>query len=302
VPDSRVESLIEKALAEAWLPTRDLDWSAEVSLDSLRTPEALCSVSDVPAYRKMSARARDEYRLKETAWALSNLIFGEKRGALLSAQVIVDSIDEQSAADAQFLGVLVVEEARHFEALERYVGEKIRITYPPHSAMVELFRGLQTHRLWQLKLIVGQILFEPTACSMLHSLLVRSEEPLLFEIIRRILRDEARHLAYSYDVAGDLVRRVRGSEKTEAEDLIFESVVSCLAAFLPEGPWSEAQLDAGVCRKAAVEALAKRGVLQHFTSALPTQLARHGFPSERLRDLIEHDLAKKLLGEGGAVA
>jgi hypothetical protein len=291
----RIGDLLQKAKNESWLLGQDIAWETPVSPERLRTPEPLCSIADLDAYRKMPAKERDAYRLKETAWALSNLVYGEERGALLGAQVIVDRLEAGTHADdAEFLGVLVAEEARHHEALARYMNEKIGIAYAPHRAMIDLFRALQKHPLWELKVIVGQILFEPTACSMLHSLLIRAEEPLLFDLVRRILRDEARHLTYSYSVAGGLVRRLKKPELKEAEDLLFESIVGCVTAFMPIEPWAEHGLPLTACKQSAVEALEKRGVIEFFGKVMPAQLARHGFPSTRLRDRVHHDLAKTL--------
>ena len=291
--DDAVASLVKKATEEAWLPAKDLDWDVKVEREVLAMPEHLCLVRDLPAYRSMSPNEQSAYRLRETAAALSNLVFGEERGALLSAQVFIDS-QEERPEDGEFLGILITEEARHAAALGRYLKEKIGIVYAPHASMKSIFRALQLNASWELKLIVGQILFEPTACSMLHSLLMRADEPLLVGLIKRVMRDEARHLAYSYTVAGSLVRRFSDAQRKTIEDLLFESTVACLDSFLPVALWEQESLPIGECRKLAVAALEERGLLNFFVRVMPEQLARRGFASPRLRELIESSLIEKV--------
>jgi tRNA isopentenyl-2-thiomethyl-A-37 hydroxylase MiaE len=293
---SRIESLLERALQDPWLPARDLPWSSSVSPQNFEVPEEACLIREVGDYRRMSAQQQKAYRKKEAVWALSNLAFGEQRGAWISAQVIVDSAEERPEL-THFLGVLVAEEARHYDALHRYSVEKIQAGYAPHPAMRSIFEALRGHWSWELKLMVGQVLFEPTSCAMLCSLHSRVDEPLLTEIIRRIMRDEARHLAFSYSIAESLGSRLEAKRIGEIEDMLFESVVACAAGFLPEAAWAEEGFSSKECRESAVQSLVDRRVLDFFTRTLPEQLARRGFTSGRLEKRLREGLVKELLVE-----
>ena len=145
------------------------------------------------------------------------------------------------------------------------------------------------------------MLFEATATSTMESLYVRCREPLLAAILRRIMRDEARHLAFSYVIAGTLGHRYTPSQYRSMEDIMFEAVVACLSTFLAEPVWHEMGFPREVARRCALDQMVARGVIASYARVVPRQLAQRGFPSDRLAKLLREDLVPRLM-EGEVVA
>jgi hypothetical protein len=139
-----------------------------------------------------------------------------------------------------------------------------------------------------------------TACSMLHSLFMRAKEPLLADMIRKILRDEARHAAFSYEVTGAVLAGQSRAARLEMEDMLFESVVACISGFLPIAAWREEGFSIPECRQAAVRALAEARVFDFYGRVFPQCLERYGLATDRLRALVAEDLPRRV--EGDAIA
>ena len=297
-PASRCEGagqLLQKALVDVWNVDEDLPWETRVDLDSLDVADRESLVAQLPEYRKLDAKDQHQLKLRELGWNLSNLLEGEWRGGVIAAQIMVDCAPE-SRDTAAFMSTVANDEVKHHHVLRRYLQENTSLIRAPHAGLDRLFNDLQGHEVWELKLLIGQVVFEAPATSTIHSLFMRSgREPLLSAILRRILRDEARHLAFSNAVTGSIARRYSSSVLRSVEDMLFEAVVACVATFPAEPVWHEMGFPREASRRHAVEALAERGILDVYTRLLPKQLASRGFPVVRLSHLLQNGLVPRLL-------
>ncbi len=145
--------------------------------------------------------------------------------------------------------------------------------------------------------LVGQIVLEWTAASLLSTLLLKSREPLLTAILRVNLKDEARHLAYSHELRGPLARIFEKRVASEMEDLVFESVRASVAALLAEPVWAELGLEGRRMRRHGLERLERLGVLARYREVVPQQLERCGFPIARLKRRLGQGLVKGLVDD-----
>jgi hypothetical protein len=290
---SDVQRLVDGAYGDPWNPSADLPWGAPVDWTTLRIPDALCLVSRVPAFRRLSAAQRESFKQREMASHLSRLSYGEQRAAALAAETLV-LCPEERKPEGWFIGTLVADETKHAVALERYLHDKLRHAYPPHAALVEVFAGLSRTRDYDLNLFVGQVVLEGSAASLLTSLMVSLEEPLLRNMLRRIMRDEARHMRFAELVATASGKVFRGAQKRRMEELIFEAAYAGAACLIPTDVWDELSLPRASCLRATVDALKQRGVIRFYSKTVTRQLRRRGFPSERLEQLFDRHLEERL--------
>ena len=292
---SHITALVESALKNAW-PFEDLPWHLPVDPERDAFPGESFFASGLAPFQKMSAAQRRSFAFRETCFHLSNLLAGEHSGEQLIAQVMVLTARERPG-DREFLAIMAQEEAKHFLALQRYLSEKAGVLYPPCARLRTSLRSIEECASPEVKLLVGQVVFEWTAASLVSTLLTKAREPLLAAVLRANLRDEARHLAYGHELREPLSRILRGGVPRGMEDLVFESIRASVAALLAEPVWGELGLPARRMRRHALERLERQGVLHRYRTLVPDQLERCGFPTARLRRHLADGLLKGLIAD-----
>lgn len=290
---SDVQRLVDGAYGDPWNPNADLPWAAPVDFRTLRIPDALCLASRLPAFQRLSARQRESFKQREMTSHLSRLSYGEQRAAALAAETLV-MCPEERKEESWFIGTLVADETKHAAALDRYLQDKLGHAYPPHAALVEVFAGLSRAQDYDLNLFVGQVVLEGSAASLITSLMVSLQEPLLRSMLRRIMRDEARHMRFAELVATAGGKRFRGAQKRRMEELLFEAAYAGAACLIPTDVWDELALPRAACLRATVDELKQRGVIRFYSKTVTHQLRRRGFPSERLEQLLDRHLEERL--------
>jgi hypothetical protein len=292
---NRVTALVDSALRNAWV-FDSLPWDLEVNPEREAFPEESFFARGLRPFRAMSRAQRRAFVFRETCFHLSNLLAGEHSGEQLVAQVIVTTAQERPG-DREFLAIMAQEEAKHFLALQRYLSEKAGILYPPCRRLRLSLQAIEACASPEVKLLVGQIVFEWTAASLVSSLLTKAREPLLAAVLRANLKDEARHLAYGHELREPLATLLKGRVPPAMEDLVFESIQASVAALLAEPVWSELGLPARQMRRHALERLDELGVLHRYRTLVPEQLERCGFPAARLRRRLGQGLVKGLIAD-----
>jgi len=292
---NRVAALVDSALRNAWA-FEDLPWHLEVDPEREVFPAESFFATGLKSFRAMTPSQRRSFVFRETCFHLSNLLAGERSGEHLVAQVLVLTAKERPA-HREMLAVMAQEEAKHFLALQRYLSEKAGVLYPPCRQLRSALDAVEACTSPEVKLLVGQVVFEWTAASLVATLLTKAKEPLLTSVLRVNLKDEARHLAYSQELREPLAKAIAGRVIPEMEDLVFESVRASVAALLAEPVWGELELPARRMRQHALERLERLGVLHRYRTLVPDQLERCGFPTRRLRRRLGQGLVKGLTSD-----
>jgi len=292
---NRVGALVESALRNAW-KFEELPWHLEVDPDRHIFPWESFFAAGLRQFRKMSAAQRHSFVFRETCFHLSNLLVGEHSGEALVAQVLVLTAKERPA-HRELLALIAQEEAKHFLALHRYLSEKAGVLYPPSWKLKSALEALEACASPEMKVLIGQVVFEWNAASLLATLVTRAREPLLAAVLRLNLRDEARHLAYSQELREPLAKVLAGTVAPEMENLVFESIRASVAAHLAEPVWDELGLTAREMRRHALERMERLGILHRYRTLVPDQLERCGFPTRRLRRRLGSGLVKGLISD-----
>ena len=90
----------------------------------------------------------------------------------------------------------VTDEARHIEAISKFLSRKIGTIYPIGPTLKVLLDELLQADSARKKTLGMQTLFEGMAVGIIDLLRQESRNPLLTEMIRRVEQDEARHAAF----------------------------------------------------------------------------------------------------------
>ncbi|MFY0539236.1 ferritin-like domain-containing protein [Nannocystis pusilla] len=156
-------------------------------------PEQLSPLPSIPAYRKLDVRGQQVQRHALLAWMLSQFLHGEQ-GALFAACQVTEAVHW---VDGKLYGsTQVVDEGRHVEVFYRYLNDKLGKLYTVNDNLFTLIDALMTDGRWDLKFLGMQIMVEGLALAAFGTLRQTSREPLLRELLKYVITDEARHVHY----------------------------------------------------------------------------------------------------------
>lgn len=213
-----LRALYEKGKVNQWNAERDLDWSLPVSKDDwVMNPEAsmLAQICKLMGKDEATQKAA---AFDELAHLLSQLLHGEQAALQLCGQLTnaCTKMDEKWYAASQ-----VADEARHIEAISKFVSRKLGTIYPINPTLKILLDELLQADTARKKTLGMQTLFEGMAVGIFDLLRRETRNPLLAEMIRRVEQDESRHAAFGVLTMRRAVREADASEKDAMEDWAF---------------------------------------------------------------------------------
>ena len=158
-PDLRV--LYEKSKDLLWNARTDLAWDTPVDPGAENVPDHMNPLSATSVWPKLDPKKDiPEVRRHQAAYMFSNFLHGEQ-GALLATSQIVEMAP---TADAKFYAAAqVFDEARHVEAYDRYLREKIEMVYPISPYLKQLLDMILKDSRWDFKFLGMQIMVEGLA-------------------------------------------------------------------------------------------------------------------------------------------
>src|SRR5262249_234745 len=142
------------------------------------------------------------------------------QGALLATSQIVAAAP---TPDAKFYAAAqVFDEARHVEAYDRYLRDKIELVYPVSPHLKQLLDMILGDARWDFKYLGMQIMVEGVAVGAFGVIHQTTTEPLIKQITEMIMRDESRHVAFGVLSLKDRYEEMKPSELRDREDFIVE--------------------------------------------------------------------------------
>ena len=197
--------LYEKAKRSQWNVSDDLDWSTDVDPERMirLQAEATGVPAGFPARSLLDVKGSPVASWNDDQWvdfavhsqcaSLSQFLHGEQ-GALLCTARLVEAVPW---IEAKYYGsTQVVDEARHVEAFARYLDEKMPTTYPINENLKSLLDAVLTDERWDLVYLGMQVVIEGLALAAFGMMLGTTQEPLLKQMLRYVMADEARHVAF----------------------------------------------------------------------------------------------------------
>jgi hypothetical protein len=218
--------LYEKAKTSQWNVTTDLDWSIDVD------PEKLIGGGQGTASRFEILRNAPDSPVRhfgEKEWAqlgielqnsmLSQFMHGEQ-GALLCTARIVETVPW---VDAKYYGATqVVDEARHVEVFAKYIDEKLTGHYSINPNLKSLLDDILADSRWDITYLGMQIMVEGLALAAFGTMHQVTEEPLLKKLLRYVMSDEARHVAFGVLSLQEHYAQLTDAELHERQEFAFE--------------------------------------------------------------------------------
>ena len=219
-----MRALYERAKRNQWDASLDLDWSIDVDPRNPEVPLVPLMFIDPRLARpygiKMSHKEHVALVHDATAWMLSQFLHGEQ-GALYAAAQVTESVQW---LDGKFYGASqVMDEGRHVEAFYRYIDTKLEKLYVINDNLFTIIDSLMTDSRWDMKFLGMQIMVEGLALGAFGMLYKFTREPLLKNLLRLVIQDEARHVHYGVLALRDhMNNQLTDVERREREDWVFE--------------------------------------------------------------------------------
>ncbi len=212
-----LHDLYEKAKREQWNGTEQLAWETQVDPEGEILPEFLNPLNDFAPFHKLNAREKARLRHAQLALQLSQFLHGEQ-GALIIASQLVGGVPWMDAK--YYAGSQTMDEARHVEVFSRYLREKLEWQWPITPSLRELLDATVQDSRWDFKYLGMQILIEGLAMAAFGSLHSICQEPLLKNLLKYVMKDEARHVAFGVLSLRDHYKDMPANELADREDFI----------------------------------------------------------------------------------
>jgi hypothetical protein len=212
-----LRDLYEKAKREQWNSTTQLAWQTPVEPESEIIPSVINPLAGYGPYEKLNDKERARLRHGQISLQLSQFLHGEQ-GALIVASQLVGAVPWIEAK--YYAGSQTMDEARHVEVFSRYLHEKLEWEWPINESLKELLDATIRDSRWDFKYLGMQILIEGLAMAAFGNLFQLAQEPLLKELLRYVMRDESRHVAFGVLSLRDYYTDMSAGELADREDFI----------------------------------------------------------------------------------
>ena len=257
-------TLYEKAMSSQWSSVTELDWSTEVDptelvdLDSgfLRLVAAARDVdgSPIASWGEAELRALGVESLKAQ---LSQFMHGEQ-GAMMTAAKIVETVPWMDAR--YYAATQTMDEARHTEVFARYLHEKLGEAYPMSPFLEEQVTTLLEDPRWDIAYLGMQIVIESLALAAFGDLLRRTDEPLLRKLLRYVLADEARHVAFGVLSLSELYAGLTEAELRDRQEFLLDATLNSRARSTTPEVWERVGVKVADIQPVLIEAATKHQI------------------------------------------
>ena len=221
------------------------------------------------------------------AWITSQFLHGEQ-GALLATAKLVQEVPW---TEAKYYGATqVIDEARHVEAYARYLDEKLELTYPCNDNLRQLLELVVADTRWDVTYLGMQIIVEGIALAAFGLIHQFSTEPLIKQITRYVMADEARHVAFGALSLAGVYDDMTTAELHEREDFVVEAAWLMRDRFLATEVWERL----GIPLDDGLRDSANSPMLQLFQRVLFAKIT----PNLRKIGLLSDRLTDRLVGIG----
>jgi hypothetical protein len=264
----RLDRLYEKAKTSQWNAQTDLPWETDV--DPVKVVSANREVMgangldvDVTGTPFASWSEADWLRLgvESQNWMLSQFLHGEQ-GALLCTARIVETVPWIDAK--YYAATQVVDEARHVEVFSKYLNEKLSGAYPINAHLRMLLDDIIGDTRWDMTYLGMQIMVEGLALAAFGFLHDTTTEPLLKKLLRYVMSDEARHVAFGVLSLQEFYAGLSVAELRERKEFAYEAAVRMRDRFLQQEVWERL----GVPVKEAMQIVSRSPERQLFQKML----------------------------------
>ncbi len=237
----QLRKLYEKAKTGQWNGSTDLDWSTNVDIEATITADQLLIGNGIDpslyAHTPLATWGDKEwleFGIESRRWTLSQFLHGEQ-GALVCTGKIVQTVPWYDAK--LYASTQVVDEARHVEVFARYLDEKMGGMYPVNAHLKMLLDDIIKDSRWDMTYLGMQIMIEGLALAAFGYLHELTGEPLLKKLLRYVMSDEARHVAFGVLSLKEAYEDMTDAEIKDRQEFAFEASIRMRDRFLQQEVW-----------------------------------------------------------------
>ena len=243
-----LHKLYEKAKTSQWNGTTDLPWDTDVDQEEVvKANQAANSylyqegmdVKGTP-FENWGDQEWVDFGIQSQNWTLSQFMHGEQGALICTAQIVetVPWIDAKYYASTQ-----VMDEARHVEVFARYLDTKLSGHYPINAHLKMLLDDIIADSRWDMTYLGMQVMVEGLALAAFGFMHQMSTEPLLKKMLRYVMSDEARHVAFGVLSLQEYYNELSAAEIRERQEFAFEAAVRMRDRFLQQEVWERMGVD-----------------------------------------------------------
>jgi hypothetical protein len=235
-----LQKLYEKAKTSQW-NARDLPWDTDVDQEAVAIANQIqngwadnrIDLTGTP-FEHWGDREWLDFNIESQNWTLSQFMHGEQGALICTAQIVetVPWIDAKYYASTQ-----VMDEARHVEVFGRYLSEKLSGFYPINAHLKMLLDDIIADSRWDMTYLGMQIMVEGLALAAFGFMHQMTTEPLLKQLLRYVMSDEARHVAFGVLSLKEYYEQLSAAEIRERQEFAFEAAVRMRDRFLQQEVW-----------------------------------------------------------------
>jgi hypothetical protein len=232
----------------------------------------------------MDEKTRAEFWLHMNAWSLSQFLHGEQ-GALLVASQLVSCAPTYNAK--LYAASQTFDEARHVEVFNKYLQQRIGLSYPINTSLKSILDKILTDERWDMKFIGMQIVIEGLALSAFNTTRETTPDPVLKDIVYLVTRDEARHVTFGVNYLEEYVKTLSIEERTERAQFAYEACVISRERLVATDVFRHFGWDVEEAREKVLDGF----VMSHFRNLLFQRvipnLVRIGLMTDEIRPKFE---------------
>ena len=225
-------TLYNKAMDSQWSSVTELDWSTEVDPEALVETSPQQSVivtlarhaAGIP-HSPLASWGEREFTalgIESLKASLSQFMHGEQ-GAMMVAAKLVETVPWIDAK--YYAATQTMDEARHTEVFAKYLHTKLGDAYPMNPSLEAQIDDLITDSRWDIAYLGMQIVIESLALAAFGQMLRNTEEPLLKKLLRYVMADEARHVAFGVISLREYYENLSEAELVEREEFLLENTI-----------------------------------------------------------------------------
>ncbi len=226
----KLDKLYEKAKGAQWNGRTDLPWDTEVDQYRLAHDQYVENVSGPfgnldlsgTAIAKWGEKEWVQFNVENQNWTLSQFMHGEQ-GALMCTAKIVETVPWIDAK--YYAATQVVDEARHVEVFSRYLDEKCSGHYQVNGHLGLLLDDIIKDSRWDMTYLGMQVMVEGLALAAFSFMHQLTPEPLLKKLLRYVMADEARHVAFGVLSLQEVYSELSAPEVRERQEFAYEAAV-----------------------------------------------------------------------------
>ena len=118
-----------------------------------------------------------------------------------------------------------MDEARHVEVFSKYLDDKLSGHYPINAHLGLLLDDIMADKRWDMTYLGMQIMVEGLALAAFGFMHKMTTEPLLKQLLRYVMADEARHVAFGVLSLQEYYEQLSAAELRERQEFAFEAAV-----------------------------------------------------------------------------